>query len=593
MISRTLGTLILQKTQRAIPPNEDVQIDTGKLMITIRPPVHTSQSWARWAQYCAQFASQPPPIEVLNIESEATTSAKTLGYDLGRELGSGTSAIVYHAVHAATGKAVAVKQFRTFDVKRHSDRDFLDIRHPHIVDYQYFVMWPDKPPTLVMELVDGLDLAKEHEKRALTILESRLVLWQLVDAVNYLHGKRITHRDIKPANVLVRSRNPVHVKLTDFDLASASSSLNGDCGTPYYVAPEIRSGRRYTNKVDMWSLGVLALELLFSLPHYSKSQAHKWPATVEEHIARLYPSPIRRFVSELLQREPTRRLAAADALSHEFFTTDLYDHRDPTPTASTRVRHTTRSSRLKGGRPASSTEEGLQDTLPCGVSPEPLQDTDPWQNPVGEAAADAHDSVATHLYIGGDDPAATARPAAASVRRSSTHLTRSSRRRVPQPASTASLQDTLPWGEPPQRLADTAPWQNPVGDAAEDAHEDPAATVRLITASASRRPSGDPLNDSGGGWYWGQNNNAGVDDSCGDDPTGPASQVDSQPSGLFSFGDPLNSLLVGSSIAAWGGVGEESTARATPSQAFVAEENDDFLPPWSPAHPLPLYTADT
>ncbi|EJT68738.1 CAMK protein kinase [Gaeumannomyces tritici R3-111a-1] len=199
-----------------------------------------------------------------------------------------------------------------------------------------------------MELVDGLDLAKEHEQQPLTILESRIVLRQLVDAVNYLHGKHITHRDIKPANVLVRSRNPVHVKLTDLGLASASSSLNGNCGTPYYVAPEIRSGRRYTNKVDMWSLGVLALELLFGLPHYSKSQARQWPATVEGHTALLDPSPIRRFVSELLQREPTRRLAAADALNHEFFTTDLYDHRDPAPGASTRVRRTTRSSPEKG-----------------------------------------------------------------------------------------------------------------------------------------------------------------------------------------------------------------------------------------------------
>ncbi|EJT79599.1 hypothetical protein GGTG_04683 [Gaeumannomyces tritici R3-111a-1] len=130
--SYKLGTLTLERAQRAIPPNEHVQIVIGKLMITIQPPVHT-----------------------LNLESEATTSAKTLGHDLGRELGFGTSATVYRAVHGATRKAVAVKQFRTTDVKRHSDGEFLDIRHPNIVDYQCFVIWPDRPPTLVMELVDG------------------------------------------------------------------------------------------------------------------------------------------------------------------------------------------------------------------------------------------------------------------------------------------------------------------------------------------------------------------------------------------------------------------------------------------------------
>ncbi|KAL8403179.1 hypothetical protein RB594_008443 [Gaeumannomyces avenae] len=98
-----------------------------------------------------------------------------------------------------------------------------------------------------------------------------------------------------------------------------------------------------------------------------------------------------------------------------------------------------------------------------------------------------------------------------------------------------------------------------------------------------------PRQDGGGG----QNNSAGVDRPCGDDPTGPASQVDSQPSGLFSSGDPLNPLLVGSSVAAWGGAGEESTAGTAPSHTSVVEEDDDLPPPWSPAHPLSLYAADT
>ncbi|KAL8346171.1 hypothetical protein RB598_000192 [Gaeumannomyces tritici] len=95
-----------------------------------------------------------------------------------------------------------------------------------------------------------------------------------------------------------------------------------------------------------------------------------------------------------------------------------------------------------------------------------------------------------------------------------------------------------------------------------------------------------PRQDGGGG----QNNSAGVDHPCGDDPTGPASQVDSQPRGLFSSGDPLNPLLVGSFVAAWGGggAGEESTAGTAPSHASVVEEeedDDDLPPPWSPAHP--------
>ncbi|KAL8325275.1 hypothetical protein RB597_008510 [Gaeumannomyces tritici] len=479
LTSRNLGTLVLKNAQRAIPPNEDVQVVAGRLVITIRPPVHTPESWAPWAQYCAQFASQPPPIEVLNIESEATTSAKTLGYDLGRKLGSGTSATVYSAIHGLTGNAVAVKQYHTADVRRHNDRDVLDIRHPHIVGYLYYVAWPDKPPTLITELVNGPNLAREHEERALTTPESRVVLWQLGDAVSYLHDKKhVTHRDIKPANVLVQSRSPVHVKLADFDLASKLSDLDGNCGTPFYAAPEITSSTSYTNKVDIWSLGILALELLFGLPRYPGSR-RAWLETVEGYVIRLPSSPARDFISNLLQRKPMRRLAAADALKHEFFTADLYDYRDPAPAASTRARHATRSSR-PGGQPASATGESLQDTLPWGVFPERLQDTELWQNLAGEAAAYAHDLAATQLRIGGDNASAAA-ITAAPARGSSTHLARSPRQRGSRLVSAAGggLQDTQPWG-----LEATALWQN----------DDPSATVRQIATSAWLRQSGDPLN---------------------------------------------------------------------------------------------------
>ena len=94
------------------------------------------------------------------------------------------------------------------------------------------------------------------------------VFRQLFEAVSYLHDKGITHRDIKPENVLVQSLDPVHVVLTDFEFATWDIPLAQWCGTPVYAAPEIMKmqraraadGRFYTNKVDVWSLGVMLLE---------------------------------------------------------------------------------------------------------------------------------------------------------------------------------------------------------------------------------------------------------------------------------------------------------------------------------------------
>ncbi|KAF2744334.1 kinase-like protein, partial [Sporormia fimetaria CBS 119925] len=78
----------------------------------------------------------------------------------------------------------------------------------------------------------------------------------------------IVHRDIKPENILVLSRSPFHIKLSDFGLAKAGSYLETRCGTLVYTAPEIAQycrpnsagSPRYTCAVDIWSLGVVVFQ---------------------------------------------------------------------------------------------------------------------------------------------------------------------------------------------------------------------------------------------------------------------------------------------------------------------------------------------
>lgn len=99
-----------------------------------------------------------------------------------------------------------------------------------------------------------------------------------------LHGqtKPVVHRDIKPKNILVASRSPFHIKLSDFGLAKAGSQLETHCGTPYYIAPEIyRYPKKYTHAVDIWSLGVVGFQYGYGLPECVESQL-SW----HEHIVR-------------------------------------------------------------------------------------------------------------------------------------------------------------------------------------------------------------------------------------------------------------------------------------------------------------------
>ena len=86
---------------------------------------------------------------------------------------------------------------------------------------------------------------------------------QILEAVAYFHSMRITHRDLKPSNILLGGtrKNPIP-KISDFGTARISDQMSTLCGTPDYAAPEVLLGnhfteRKYDNKVDMWSLGII------------------------------------------------------------------------------------------------------------------------------------------------------------------------------------------------------------------------------------------------------------------------------------------------------------------------------------------------
>jgi serine/threonine-protein kinase Chk2 len=94
----------------------------------------------------------------------------------------------------------------------------------------------------------------------------------------------VAHRDIKPHNILVKYRDPgynpdyIHVKLSDFGL-SKIGSLKTWCGTRTYLPPEVRKDRplqKYTNAVDIWSLGLVILRLAYELPHTGSGSGLGW-----------------------------------------------------------------------------------------------------------------------------------------------------------------------------------------------------------------------------------------------------------------------------------------------------------------------------
>merc|ERR1711935_831945 len=96
--------------------------------------------------------------------------------------------------------------------------------------------------------------------------ESEVASWtmQILLALQYMHSHKILHRDLKPGNIFLTGDNMV--KVGDFGLARTLTATMGlaqtQCGTPYYLSPEICQGNPYGPQNDLWATGVLVYELL-------------------------------------------------------------------------------------------------------------------------------------------------------------------------------------------------------------------------------------------------------------------------------------------------------------------------------------------
>lgn len=154
------------------------------------------------------------------------------------------------------------------------------------------------------------------------------ILFQIFSAVSYCHDKNIIHRDIKPENIfLISSDTEIQIKLGDFGsscIANPGSSPKGCFGSSYYIAPEVLSGS-YTEKCDIWSIGIIAYILLTGIPPYSSrdnksilKEIHKNPFQLTpENIENLSVDSID-LITKLLKISPNARISASEALQHSW-----------------------------------------------------------------------------------------------------------------------------------------------------------------------------------------------------------------------------------------------------------------------------------
>jgi aurora kinase len=192
-------------------------------------------------------------------------------FEIGKTLGKGNFGQVYLVRHRITGSVYALKvliksEIYQRKIEKQIQREIeiqRQLRHPKILKlYGHF--HDSKRIFLILEFAGKGELYKHLRKeKKFAEWKAAYYIAQIVTGLKYLHKKRVIHRDIKPENILLGING--EIKISDFGLSirAVNNRRKTVCGTLDYLPPEmLKLKPSYSEKIDLWSLGVLTYEFL-------------------------------------------------------------------------------------------------------------------------------------------------------------------------------------------------------------------------------------------------------------------------------------------------------------------------------------------
>ena len=249
-----------------------------------------------------------------------------------RRIGRGSFSKIYKGHHKDTQMVVAVKKIEVDNIKQinsNIEREIdvmMKLRHPNIVRlYDVVYDYENCNIFLIIEYCARGDFNKFLNKRALKEKHAKRYMRQLAQGLRYLLRNNVLHRDLKPHNILLTENN--ELKLSDFGFAryfEHNKLIETLCGSPMYMAPEIMKYKEYTNKSDLWSVGVIMYEMLTGRTPYRSKTFYNLMKDIDRKKIIIPPNielskECKQLIHKLLIKEPCKRISWKGFFNHRWF----------------------------------------------------------------------------------------------------------------------------------------------------------------------------------------------------------------------------------------------------------------------------------